>query len=87
MGAGWVLRGWALMITRKAGLVGSVAALPVIAGAIQFVQRSDRAKLYLGIDVRLDESVWTDRGSIVRGAKAASADRISPSASWLLWRW
>ena len=29
---------------RKAGLVGSVAALPVIAGAIQFVQRSDRAK-------------------------------------------
>ncbi len=29
---------------RKAGLVGSVAALPVIAAAIQFVQRSDRAK-------------------------------------------
>ena len=29
---------------RKAGLVGSVAALPVIAGAIQFVQRSDRSK-------------------------------------------
>ena len=60
------LRGWALMITAN-GLVGSVAALPVIAGAIQFVQRSDRARLYLRVDVRL--RIARQIGSIVRGCR------------------